>query len=175
MVTDKLVPAWFVLHTKSRFESVVNDALLKKALDVYLPRTQVRSRRRDRRMMIKVPLFPGYLFVRTDLEPRERLEIVKTPGVVRIVGNKDGPIPVPDDTIASLKIMTAADLPVTTGARFRRGDRVMVVKGPFTGVVGAFIRYKGQGRVIVHIEALGQYAGVEVYEDDIEVLPKIMA
>jgi transcription elongation factor/antiterminator RfaH len=175
LVDDQFIPAWYVLHTKSRFESVVNDALLKKALEVYLPRTRVRSRRRDRRLMITIPLFPGYLFVRTDLEPRERLEIIKTPGVVRMVGNKDGPLSVPDETIASLKIMTATDLPVTTGTRFRRGDRVMVVNGPFTGVVGSFILYKGQGRVIVHIEALGQYAGVEVYEDDIEVLPKIMA
>jgi transcription elongation factor/antiterminator RfaH len=175
LVDDQFIPAWYVLHTKSRFESVVNDALLKKALEVYLPRTRVRSRRRDRRLMITVPLFPGYLFVRTDLEPLERLEIIKTPGVVRMVGNKDGPLSVPDQTIASLKIMTATDLPVTTGTRFRRGDRVMVVNGPFTGVVGSFILYKGQGRVIVHIEALGQYAGVEVYEDDIEALPKIMA
>ena len=51
----------------------------------------------------------------------------------------------------------------------------MVVSGPFAGVVGTFVRYGGQGRIIVNVEALGQYAGVEVSEDDIEALPKILS
>ena len=46
----------------------------------------------------------------------------------------------------------------------------MVVSGPFAGVTGAFVRYRGRGRVVVNIEALGQYAAVEVSEDDIEVI-----
>ena len=50
----------------------------------------------------------------------------------------------------------------------------MVVYGPFAGVSGTFIRYRGKGRVIVNIEALGQYAGVDVSEDDVEKLPEIM-
>jgi transcriptional antiterminator NusG len=124
--------------------------------------------------MIKVPLFPGYLFVKTNLEPYEHLEIVKTVGVVRFVGNKDGPIPVPLETIDSLQIMVKGNGSVTTGTRFRKGDRVIVVYGPFAGVVGTFSRYGGKGRVIVNIEALGQYAGVDVNEDDIEILPKIL-
>ena len=139
-----------------------------------MPKVQVRSRRRDRKLMIKVPLFPGYLFVKTNLEPYEHLEIVKTVGVVRFVGNKDGPIPVPSETIDSLQIMVKGDGSVTTGTRFKKGDRVIVVYGPFAGVIGTFSRYRGKGRVIVNIEALGQYAGVDVNEDDIEILPKIL-
>jgi hypothetical protein len=37
------------------------------------------------------------------------------------------------------------------------------------------VRYGSKGRVIVNIEALGQYAGVEVDEEDIEVIPKILS
>ena len=50
----------------------------------------------------------------------------------------------------------------------------MVVYGPFAGVTGTFARYRGKGRVIVNIEALGQYAGVDVGEDDVEKLPEIL-
>jgi len=165
----------YVLHTKSRFENVVNEGLIKKSMEVFLPKVQVRSKRRDRKMMIRVPLFPGYLFVKTNLEPSEHLEIVKTAGVVRLVGNKEGPISVPSDTIESLKIMVKGDNTVTTGTRFKKGDRVIVVYGPFTGVIGTFARYRGKGRVIVDIEALGQYAGVDVSEEDIERLPEILS
>ena len=175
MTLSELKYSWYVLHTKSRFENVVNEKKKKKSMEVFLPKVKVRSRRRDRKVMIRVPLFPGYLFVKTNLAPVEHLEIVKTVGVVRLIGNKEGPISVPSDTIDSLKIMVKGDNTVTTGTRFRKGDRVIVVHGPFAGVIGTFARYRGKGRVIVDIEALGQYAGVDVGEEDIEILPGILS
>jgi transcription elongation factor/antiterminator RfaH len=175
MNDNKLEQLWYVLHTKSRFENVVNDGLTRKQIEVFLPKMTVRSKRRDRKAMIRVPLFPGYVFVKTDLHPQHHLEIVKTAGAVRLIGSKQGPVPVPDETLASLKIMVSTDLPVNTGNRLQKGDRVMVVSGPFAGVTGTFVRYGGQGRVIVNIEALGQYAGVEVSEEDLEILPKILS
>lgn len=169
----EFVRSWYVLHTKSRFENVVNDGLLKKSLEVFLPKHQVRSKRRDRKVVIRIPLFPGYVFVKSSFDAYERIEILKTIGVVRMVGNKDGPIAVPSETIESLKIMVAGNDTITTGRRFKKGDRVIVVEGPFAGVIGIFARYKGKGRVIVNLEALGQFAGVDVIEENVEILPKI--
>lgn len=80
----------------------------------------------------------------------------------------------PSETVQSLKIMVKGSDTVSTGTRFRKGDRVMVVHGPFAGVVGTFARYGGKERVIVNIEALGQFAGVDVNEEDIEILPELM-
>jgi transcription elongation factor/antiterminator RfaH len=174
-MTTEIQPNWYVLHTKSRFENVVHDGLFKKNIDVYLPKIKVQSKRRDRRMMIQAPLFPGYVFVKTDLHPYQHLDIVKTVGAVRLIGTKDGPVPVPEETIESLKIMVSVDQPITTGSRLRKGDRVMVLNGPLAGVTGTFVRYRGKGRVVVNIEALGQYAGVDVDENDIERLPDILS
>ena len=171
----KLEQLWYVMHTKSRHEKVVNEQLLKKSIEAYLPIVTVRSKRRDRQAMIRVPLFPGYLFVKTDLQPDSHLEVVKTTGAVRLIGNRQGPVPVPDQTVESLQIMVDSNGPVTTGHRLSTGDKVMVVYGPFAGVVGIFVRYGGKGRVIVDIEALGQYAGVEVNEEDIEIIPEILS
>ncbi len=173
MQPDRLIKAWYVLHTKSRFENVVSEGLLKKSLECFLPKVLVRSKRRDRRLMIRVPLFPGYVFVKTDLNPAQHLEILKTVGAVKLVGNSSGPIPVPQETVESLKIMVATDSPVTTGYAFKPGDRVMVINGPLEGVVGIFERYGNKGRVVVHIEALGQFAAVEVDLDDVTKLPPI--
>jgi transcriptional antiterminator NusG len=175
MTDKKFERLWYVLHTKSRHESVVNDGLMKKSIEVYLPKVTVPSKRRDRKATIRVPLFPGYLFVKTDLHPSSHLEVVKTVGAVRLIGNKQGPLPVADETVESLIIMVSSDHAVTTGYRLEKGDNVMVIHGPFAGVVGNFVRYGGKGRIVVNIEALGQYAGVEVSEDDIEILPKILS
>ena len=174
MNIDRLMQEWYVVHTKNRFENVVFENLQKKSLETFLPKILVRSKRKDRRKMIRVPLFPGYLFVKTDLSPAEHLEIVKTTGAVKLIGNKAGPISVPDEIVDSLKIIVAAENKVITGSRFQKGDQVMVVAGPFTGVTGIFLRYKGQGRVIVHIDALGQFAAVDVSEYDVEKMPSIV-
>jgi len=175
MEDRRLLRQWYVLHTRSRHESVVSDGLCKKSMEVFLPKIKVRSARRDRKAMIHIPLFPGYVFIKTDLHPHTHLEVVKTAGVVRLLGTHQGPVPVAEETIASLKIMVAAEMPIITGQRLQPGDRVMVVNGPFAGVIGTFVRYRNQGRVVVNIEALGQFAGVDVQEEDIEILPPILA
>ncbi|MEZ4528285.1 MAG: UpxY family transcription antiterminator [Desulfobacterales bacterium] len=175
MKTDIFVPQWYVLHTKSRFETVVSDALVKKSREVFLPKILVRSRRVDRKKMIRVPLFPGYVFVKTSLDPRVHLDILKTAGAVQLIGARSGPIPVPEETIVSLKIMVTADNPLSTGAQFEPGDRVMVISGPFAGVRGIFSRYRGVNRVIVNIAVLGQYVAAEVNAEDVEKIPEILS
>lgn len=174
MISNELKRMWYVLHTKSRFENVVNDGLFKRSMEAFLPKIKVRSKRRDRKLMIQVPLFPGYVFVKSDLNPDEYLEILKTPGVVRVIGNKSGPLPVIHETVESLKIMVAGGEEIITGTRFKKGDKILVVAGPFSGITGYFIRYRGQGRIIVNIEALGQFAAVNVREEDIEPVPEIL-
>jgi len=120
-MATKLQHLWYVLHTKSRFENVVNDGLINKSVEAFLPKVQVRSKRRDRKAMITVPLFPGYLFVKTDLNPHNHLEIVKTTGAVRLIGTKDGPVTVPRTAIESLKIMVEGNNQVSTGYRLKKG------------------------------------------------------
>jgi transcription elongation factor/antiterminator RfaH len=175
MIRKQIHRLWYVLHTKSRFEDVVNDALVKKSFDVFLPKILVKSRRRDRRLMIRTPLFPGYLFLKIGLQSPEYIEILRTGGAVRLIGNKEGPIPVATETIESLKIMVAGDNKVFTGTRFKEGDPVAVVCGPFAGLTGIFVQYRGKGRVVVTIKALRQFAAVDVSEDDVERLPKILS
>ena len=166
---QRLTVHWYVLHTKSRHENVVFDGLDRKKVEAFLPKTFKRSIRKDRRVVLNVPLFPGYLFLKTELTPEWHLEIIKTVGAVKLIGNRQGPIPVPDTVIESLKIITAAETEadVLIGNRFKKGDPVVVIRGPFTGVQGLFARYKGTDRIIVEIDALGQFAAVEVTMDDV--------
>ncbi len=172
-MSKKLKKAWYALHTRSRFENVVSEGLTRKSFEVFLPKIKVRSKRKDRKKMIEVPLFPGYLFVKTNLDPREHLEIIRTIGTVRLIGAGDRPVSVPSDSMESLMIMVSGDQEIFTGTLFEQGARIMVTGGPFAGVIGTFIRYKGHGRVLIYIGALGQYAAVEVDEENINALPEM--
>ena len=173
----KPVNQWYALLTRSRFENVVHDNILKKSVTVFLPKIRVKSKRKDRNKMIRVPLFPGYIFVHISPTPEEQLKVLKTVGAVRLLGYRNGPVAIPDRQIESLKIITDAGLEVITGSGkgLAKGDPVLVINGPMTGATGEFVQYKGKGRVIIRIDALGQFAGVEINEEDIEKAPHIMA
>ncbi len=173
----KLVSQWYALLTRSRFENVVHDHILKKSVTVFLPKIRVKSQRKDRNKMIHVPLFPGYVFVNIPPTPEEQLKVLKTIGAVRLLGYRDGPVAIPDRHIESLKIITHAGMDVITGPDkgLAKGDPVLVINGPMTGATGEFVQYKGRGRVIIRIDALGQFAGVEIDEQDVEKAPHMVA
>ncbi len=166
---------WFALLTRSNFEQIVFNSIVKKKIEAFLPKTKKKSSRKDRNLMIEVPLFPGYIFVQSNLEAAHHLNILKTVGAVRLLGSKSDPVPIPQSQIQSLKILTNANMDIITGTNIRmeKGDFVMIVKGPMAGAKGEFTRYKGQSRVIVKIDILGQYAGVEISEENVEKISDI--
>ncbi len=167
MLTDL---AWYALLTRTRYENTVCEGLIKKSFDIFLPTISVPSKRRDRKVTLHPPLFPNYLFVKTSLNPNRHTEMLKTVGAIRLIGGATGPIPVADEVINSLRIMVVNASHIAIGKRLKKGDPVCVVNGPFSGIRGFFSRYRGKNRVIVQIDALGQFAAVEVNESDIERL-----
>lgn len=154
---------WYAIHTRSRFEQKVYDGMCGKSIEVFLPRVQVMSRRKDRRKKILVPLLPGYIFVNTDLNPEGYWDIIKTVGVVRMVGFRGKPVPARDEEISSLMILDGTDRTVQNKAYMKRGDMVMVMEGPLKGLVGFYLHHKGQEeKVVVSIELLNRSLAVEI-------------
>ncbi len=167
---------WYVLLTKSNFENVVCERIYQKKFEIFLPKIKTKSRSKNKKTMINRPLFPGYVFVKSYSDPQTCLNILKTPGAVRLLGNNDNPVPVPTSQIESLKILTKSDADIITGdsQKLKKGTPVMIIDGPMAGVKGIFIKYKGKSRVIVDIDSLKQFAGIEILEENIEKLPDIM-
>ena len=167
---------WFVLLTKSNFENVVCERIYQKYFEILLPTIKTKSRAKNKKDMIDRPLFPGYLFVKSHSDPKTYLNILKTPGAVRLLGNKDNPVPVPSTQIESLKILTKSETEIVTGdsIKLKKGTPVLIINGPLVGVKGIFIKYKGKNRVIIDIDSLKQFAGIEVLKENIEKLPDIM-
>ena len=110
MNPNELTWRWYVLHTRSRFETVVHDGLTKKAHDVFLPKVRVRSKRRDRKVMIDVPLFPGYVFVKSNLHPTHHIDIVKTVGAVRLITRDPKRLAPPNNLLMSWVLAWAVGL-----------------------------------------------------------------
>jgi transcription antitermination factor NusG len=167
MNEDKL--KWYALHARSRHEDVVYHGLRRKSIDVFLPKIQVMSRRKDRRKKIFVPLLPGYVFVHTDLNPYHYWDIIKTYGVVRIIGIKGKPVSVKEEEILSLQILHGTDRTVRNQAYIKRGDMIMIMDGPLKGLTGFYLRHKGKSdKVVVSIELLQRSLAVEIEDWSVE-------
>lgn len=161
---------WYVLHTRSKFENVVKNQLLKKDINVFLPLILKLSKRKDRKKTIEVPMFPGYVFVQCDSSPESRLKILKTIGAVKLIGTNKGPVSVKTEAVESLILLSKSKEKIFTGHGYKKGQPVIITKGGMTGVKGIFEKETGKMRVIVQIDILGRYAYTEVNEADIEFL-----
>jgi transcription antitermination factor NusG len=57
----------------------------------------------------------------------------------------------------------------------KKGDPVIILEGPMAGLKGEFFEHKGKGRVIIKVDLLGRYAGVEVDSDKVEKIPDLLS
>ena len=163
---------WYALHTRSRFEQKVYDGLCGKSVEAFLPRIQIMSRRKDRRKKILVPMLPGYVFVRSLLQAEEHLQILKTVGVVRMVGFRGKAAPANEEEISSLMILDGTDRTVQNSAYMKKGDRVIIAEGPLKGLIGFYIHHKGQTeKVVVSIELLHRSLEIEIEDWALEKVP----
>jgi transcriptional antiterminator NusG len=162
-------PAWYALYAQVHHESKVHSRLSAKSFECLLPQMERWSRRRDRRKKIQVPIFPGYLFVRALLDNYEQVKILQTPGVVRIVRNEDGPLPVPDSQMSSLITLLNNASVLKVHPYLREGMQVRIVNGPLYGCEGILVRKRHEkSRLVVAIDIIQQAVSVEMNEDDVE-------
>ena len=124
----------------------------------------VWSTRCGEKRLIRVPMFPGYLFVRDHMDKHSYIEILKSRGVVRIL--EDGwtrLTPVPDSEIDAIRQVVDADVPVFAHEHLTHGDRVEVTEGPLTGLAGIYVHEKPEkGRLILAVDLLGRSVAVEL-------------
>jgi transcription antitermination factor NusG len=146
---------------------MIASTLLDKGFESFLPFYRQRSRWSDRIKEIQLPLFPGYLFCRFDLN--KRLPILITPGVIHVVGIGKNPFPVDDEEISAIQTIVLSSLGVEPQPYLSIGQRVCIEIGPLAGVEGILISRKGSNRLVVSVSLLQRSVAVEI--DESWVLP----
>jgi transcription antitermination factor NusG len=163
--------AWYVIQSRCRHEDKVELRLRQQSLEVFLPRHTIPSRRRDRKVFLEAPLFPGYLFIHTDLKPIACQEIIKLFGVVRILGTTGGFSPVPAETVEAIRTTVASGRPYQPWPFLKNGRRVRIIDGPLTGVTGTVVAPRHKKRkLVVSVELFRRAVAVELADDALEPL-----
>jgi transcription antitermination factor NusG len=151
---------WFALRVKPNYEKPVSVALRGKGFEEFLPLFRSRRQWSDRVKVMDLPLFPGYLFCRLNLE--ERMPLITTPGFLYIVGVGKNPEPVDESEIQAIQSVLRSGLPATPWPSLMVGQAVQLKHGPLRGLVGVLTKIANQHRMYVSVTLLKRSISVEV-------------
>ena len=154
---------WFALVVKHQHERGVEQALRCSGIETCLPLYGERRRWSDRVKQQEAPLFPGYVFGRFDY--RQRVVVLRAPGVARVVGFGGQPAPLEDSEIDDIRRALSSRLPLRPWPYLKPGDRVRLERGPLRGMEGRLLREKSGLRFIIGVELLQRSLAVEVESD----------
>jgi transcription antitermination factor NusG len=157
---------WYAVFTIPQNERSVVRQLELREVESFLPTCETtRVWKNRQRVKIVNPLFPTYVFAR--IRAAERSSILRSPGVLRIVGNSQGPLPIPASEIDFLR----SDFCRQRVEPFRElvvGEKVRIRSGSMQGVQGTLVRKKSSLRFVLTLELINQHAAVEVDADELE-------
>ncbi len=163
------LPRWYAVHTRSRHEKQVARQFLEKQIEAFLPLHTEVHRWKDRYKKVEVPLFSGYVFVQFERGSLRRQAVLKTTGVIRIVGFGQRDEAVPDEQIEALRRVMESEVHAEKHKYLRVGQRVKVISGALAGVEGILKRVKGNARLVIAVEPIKQAVAIEL--EGYEVVP----
>lgn len=163
---DAYKPRWFAVHTRSRHEKSASELLRRKDIETFLPLYHSTRRWQNGDHEVHLPLFPGYTFVRMAL--RDRLDVLKVPGVVGLVGIRRTAVPLDDPEIEGLRLALAAGVNVAPHPYLIVGRRVRITAGPLNGHEGILVRRRGALRVVLSIDLIQRSVLVDLDASELE-------
>jgi transcription antitermination factor NusG len=163
-------PQWYAISTRSRVEKVVAATLAKLGVECFLPLVREERQWSDRKKVVSLPLFPGYLFVQSAETGSLQSQLHKVPGIVLLVGNNAGPLPISEQEIFGLRDVVSRGAPYTPHPYLRAGVRVRIVHGAFTGIEGIVVRNGKQSKVVISVELIKQAVSVEVGFSEVQMI-----
>ena len=158
---------WYVVRASYGRERRAYDYMVEDGTFTYLPRHIVYKLKDEKRVRTEEVLVPNILFVYATREKAD--EYVRNTAQLDFLTyyydhfhkeeGKNPPLVVPNDEMHNFVLATSTEsehvrLVNVEQCRFKSGDTVRVVGGPFCGVEGRVARLAGQQRVVVTVSGL---------------------
>ena len=148
---------WYAAKVKYQTERKMKSWLDEQTIENFIPFRTVWVERNGRKIKRVRPIVPGLLFIRANFQTACAL-----PGESRIrmffLRNLENNqyLVVPDKQMQDFMFLLdfSESAVKIENANLKRGDRVRVIKGDFTGIEGELVRIKGHKRVVVRLEGL---------------------
>lgn len=159
-----LLPGWYVVYTKSRFEKKTTDKLIEHQFKVYLPLVTTISQWSDRKKKVKKPLFNSYIFIYLETG-KDYFEVLSIHGVVSFIKLETNPVRVPEEEINRIKIFLNEfhDVELKNTKDLKVGDKRKITSGPFENYECEIIRIDNKNKICIRINSLQQSLLAEIH------------
>jgi len=162
------VAFWCAARLQANREALALHCLGLAGYETYFPWLRDRRIRHGRKIEIRPALFPGYAFVLIQLQWHAAKW---APGTMGLIMNGAGPAHVLDSVIDEIRRREVGGLiELAPPPALRRGDRVRILRGPFTGHLAIFADMRPRERVEILLRLLGGQQRVTLSKGDVEVI-----
>jgi transcriptional antiterminator RfaH len=160
---------WFILQFKSNSHHQASKNLTRQGFKTFLPLHESTSRKASRFINANRPLFPGYMFIAFDREKSNWHKINNTYGVSRLITFNSVLKPIPTTIIDSLMKRCDSTDKLLPNKRLAKGDKIKVLKGPFTNFTATVETYESDQRIWILMDLMGRQAKIEAHMNDIQL------
>lgn len=169
---------WFILNVVAGQENKVSNDIKTMMLradlkdhiiDVLVPTKPVFKIKRGKKVQENQRLFPGYVFVNTDMSGNIYNLLTGVPKVMGFLGSKNNPQPVGKEKMESILSLNSQEEANSKNFSFEVGESVNIIEGPFesfSGVVEDFDAEKQKLKISVLI--FGRATSVELDISQVE-------
>ena len=129
-----------------------------------------KNRWSDRFKIVELPLFPSYVFVRTDSTPETRVTVLRTAGAVGFVGNGGRGTPIPDEQIDSVRSILEQGVDFSLHPYLTINQRVRIRGGSLDGVEGVLLAKNADQSLVVSIDLIQRSVAIRVSGYELEAV-----
>ena len=148
---------WYVALVRMHHEKKIAERLDKMGIENFVPVQQEIHQWSDRRKVVESVLLPMMVFVHAD--PKERKEVLSFSTVSRymVMRGESSPAVIPDEQMARFRFMLdySDEAVCMNDSPLARGEKVRVIKGPLSGLVGELVTVGSKSKIAVRLNMLG--------------------
>lgn len=163
--------AWYLIQSKPRLESIALENLNNQGYQCYLPMIKVERITQNKIEVMKLPLFPRYLFIFLDKDfaSKSWAPIRSTRGVSNLVKFGEVPARIHDDLVEIIKAREFQE-ESQVESLYKKGQNFKILKGPFAGFEAIYQGMDAEMRIIVLIEFMKKSVIVHLGLNNVSVL-----
>jgi transcription antitermination factor NusG len=148
---------WYAARVRYRTEKMIKDFLEEKEIKHFIPFQKIFRERDGKRIQKERPVISCLIFVNTDYVTALSIPDKSGFSVSYIYNNDTKRFQIiPDKQMQDFMFLLdfSESIIKIPNSSLKRGDRVRVIKGDFSGIEGELVRLKGHKRVVVRLEGL---------------------
>lgn len=150
----KFLAGWYVIYTKPRHEKKVYNSLIELNIESFLPTKKSLRTWHDRKKYVDEPLFPSYVFIYIK-DMKTYYDGMHTEGVLYFVRTGKEVARVDESIINNIKLLTTRDTELEISDQpFQPGRKLVISKGPFTGLSCEVVEYNSKEKLLVRVDLL---------------------